>query len=444
MNVPSLQRVIRLDSIPLNSTYFTEEGYLKDMPIVTSVGIFEYTNPDGSIRRELRLPEEVFKPESLASYEGKPIIITHSAGYVNKDNVDDEHVGTILSKGIPDGDDVRAKIVIHNIDAVKRTGTRELSLGYELALDESPGEWNGQPYDAIQRNIMVNHLAIVRNARAGEQARLNIDSRSSTTILKGGKSMSRAKRTDSVGLTPEQVQEAIALYLKNQTAAVDNEDPDTPDGAVDDAQPTDTGGETPMTMEEKIEAIKEHRDRRDSDNTPLEDVVMQLDSDIDTLLEVIDELQAKEDFNTTQATDQEGLAEGGDEHKDEDEENKDSSDSEAKTMNEDSVDRLVSEKLAVARIGDSVGLSGLEKVPLRKAKIAVIQKVNPNMRLDGKNDSYVNAAYAMACDSIGRMKSTQKQVKKMYNQDSAKPVTGTTSADEARQQMIKRRQNGGK
>lgn len=44
------------------------------------------TNP----RKELRLPENVFDPASLASYEGKPIIITHDAGEVDKSNVQQE------------------------------------------------------------------------------------------------------------------------------------------------------------------------------------------------------------------------------------------------------------------------------------------------------------------------------------------------------------------
>ena len=190
METPTLKRVRRLDSIQLDKTYFTEEGYLIDHPIVTSVGIFEYTNPDGSTRRELRLPEDVFAPESLASYKGKPIIITHDAGYVDKGNVDEETIGTILSEGYQDGDNVRAEIIIHNTDAMKQCGLRELSLGYNLRLEETPGVWEGQPYDAIQRDIVINHLALVGQARAGEQARLNIDARDSNTTLKGGKLMS--------------------------------------------------------------------------------------------------------------------------------------------------------------------------------------------------------------------------------------------------------------
>lgn len=121
-------KAIRLDSIPLDKTYYTEEGYLVDHPILTSCGIFEYANPDGSIRRELRLPEEVFNDKSLESYEGKPIIVTHDAGEVNKDNAHRETIGTILSKGYRDGDDVRAKIIIHDTNRMKQSGLRELSL----------------------------------------------------------------------------------------------------------------------------------------------------------------------------------------------------------------------------------------------------------------------------------------------------------------------------
>ena len=116
---PKLTRVVRLDSLPLNQTYFTSEGYLVDRPILTSVGIFEYTNPDGTIRRELRLPEEVFKKESLKSYKGKPVVITHDAGLITKENVHENAVGTILSEGYWSGNDVRAEIFIHDTDELK-------------------------------------------------------------------------------------------------------------------------------------------------------------------------------------------------------------------------------------------------------------------------------------------------------------------------------------
>ena len=188
--MPNLKSVIRFDSMPMPRAYFTPEGYLKDRPILTSCGIFEYMD-NGKVRRELRLPEDVFSPESLSSYLGKPVVLTHDAGLIDKDNVADNQIGTILSKGERSGDDVKAEIIIHDTDAMKSAGLKELSLGYNLDLDETPGVWNGQRYDAVQKNIRINHLALVREARAGEQARLNLDGRAEKTILTGGKNMTK-------------------------------------------------------------------------------------------------------------------------------------------------------------------------------------------------------------------------------------------------------------
>ena len=70
-----LRSEMRADSVPVDEHYSTE-GYFYDNPILTRTGIFKYKLEDGSERRELRRPEDVFDPASLASYEGKPIIIT--------------------------------------------------------------------------------------------------------------------------------------------------------------------------------------------------------------------------------------------------------------------------------------------------------------------------------------------------------------------------------
>ncbi len=140
-------RLQRLDSISLDKTYYTSEGYLVDHPIVTTCGVFEYKNEDGSTRRELRLPEHVFDKKSLESYKGKPIIITHAAGDVDKENVRREQIGTIMSAGYRDGDNVRCEIIIHDTNTLKRCGLRELSLGYSLDTEEMPGVWQGEEYD---------------------------------------------------------------------------------------------------------------------------------------------------------------------------------------------------------------------------------------------------------------------------------------------------------
>lgn len=155
----------------------TDEGFLVDSPIVGRVGIQTYINTDGSVRREFRPPEEVFAADSLASFSGKPITDDHPSEPVTSKNAKKLTIGVIQGDGKADGQNVVASIIVHDgdvIDKIEHGGKRELSLGYKVDLEMTPGEWNGEKYDAIQRNIRVNHLALVKKGRAGN-ARLNMD-----------------------------------------------------------------------------------------------------------------------------------------------------------------------------------------------------------------------------------------------------------------------------
>ena len=500
---PKLTRVVRLDSLPLNQTYFTEEGYLVDRPILTTIGIFEYTNPDGTIRRELRLPEEVFKEESLQSYKGKPIIITHDAGLITKDNVHENAVGTILSEGYRSGNDVRAEIIIHDTDEMKLAGLKELSLGYNLDLDETPGEWNGQPYDAVQRNIVINHLALVLEARAGEQARLNIDSRDRKT--KGAKSMSanhktkKARRADGV-MSPEDLAQAIAAYKTRRAerlaakAQADQEDDTVPvadtkptEGAAPAADGDDTiiatsGKEDGDDIADQVQMVKDRRDRRDEGEEPADKeaamgVIAQQDGDMEILFDIIDTLLAERDFDSACDTDgkncdgDEGAApapaatvpakakENGDDEgtpvEPPAEENTDGDDDDIpatnasevgkSVLNVDAVDQIVRQRIQLGIVGRALNMDGLENMGIMAAKKAVIRAVRPGMRLDGKSAAYINAAYDYAVADVNsrNRKDTSYQIKQMFNQDGRQPAPADDgdSSIKARQRMIDRQQN---
>lgn len=167
--------VQRYDFAEIKATR-TDEGFLHDSPVVGRVGIQEYRKPDGTMRRELRLPENVFHVDSLASMRGKPITADHPKG--GKVTSKDAHrvtIGTILSEGKQDGDNLRTDIVIHNPDAMG--DRKQLSLGYKCDMDETPGTHPVYGnYDAIQGPPTINHLSVVRFARAGSVAKLNLDS----------------------------------------------------------------------------------------------------------------------------------------------------------------------------------------------------------------------------------------------------------------------------
>lgn len=424
-------KVQRFDSLPLDATYFTDEGYLVDHPIVTSVGIFVYHNPDGSERRELRLPEEVFAEKSLASYKGKPIIVTHDAGYVGTDNVKEESIGTILSEGYRDGDDVRAEIIIHDTDSLKKYKMRELSCGYNLRLDETPGVWEGQPYDAIQRDIEINHLALVDKARAGEQARLNIDGQGHD-CMKGEKlnMENTTKRTDGAP-TPEELAAAVEAFKKRRAERSGA----AADGGITAEPPAQTAGTAEGEQPDAVRQVKDRRDRRDSEGDPADmpgamGVIAQQDEDIDTLLGVIDVLKAA--GTTTDGA--EGDCGGTQTDGDGDEGNA----AQDKKDRADSANDFC-ELLRVVRVGDRLNMDGLETMSVKDAKKAVLGKLKPTLHLDSKSTAYVNAAFDMAVSEMNERKDTNYQRSQMMHGDGKPPVKQTGSASEARQRMIDRR-----
>lgn len=162
--------MIRYDTVPIHAQK-TDEGFIRDKPVIGRTGVLVYRNADGSERREYRPPEEAFDEDSLASLKGKPITIGHQ-GMVTSQNAESiRPIGTVLSAGRADGDTITADVVLYSLP----TSARELSCGYNLDLDETPGTTPaGEPYDAVQRHIRYNHVAVVPKGRAGI-ARLNMD-----------------------------------------------------------------------------------------------------------------------------------------------------------------------------------------------------------------------------------------------------------------------------
>jgi len=158
----------------------TPEGYLRAPAIATRVGVLKYRNGAGKVIRELRLPEEVFAPDSMATLSSKPVTNEHPhVGLLKPDNVKSFLVG-YTGEQVEKVDNEYLKVWANVVDAETiddvNNGKSEVSCGYVCELEDAPGVWNGEPYDLIQRNIRYNHLAIVPKGRAGSQVRLKLDS----------------------------------------------------------------------------------------------------------------------------------------------------------------------------------------------------------------------------------------------------------------------------
>lgn len=247
----------RYDTVAIHATK-TDEGFIRDAPVVGRAGILRYMNADGSTRYEYRPPEEAFKADSLATLEGKPITVGHQ-GMVTSDNAADiKPVGTVLTGGRQDGDTIRADVMIYNLP----TNARELSCGYQLDLDETPGTTpDGKHYDAIQRNIRYNHVAVVPRGRAGV-ARLNMDGEQEFEVEegKGDPPMAMTKvRTDS-GLEYDAAPEVGVFVEKLRADAINQKKATDQLQAKYDALLSDNE----KLKKDAAEAGKKHKDAFDA------------------------------------------------------------------------------------------------------------------------------------------------------------------------------------
>jgi len=169
---------LRFDGARFSRTKSTPEGYLETTATVTRSGVFLYRNADGSTRRELRHPDDVFKQDSLASMKMIPITDSHpESKLVNSESAKSLQVGNVGENIVVDGRLVKVPITITDSEAVSKVkrGKNQLSLGYTADVIKEDGLYNGQPYDSRQTNIRYNHLAIVALARAGAEASIKLD-----------------------------------------------------------------------------------------------------------------------------------------------------------------------------------------------------------------------------------------------------------------------------
>lgn len=153
-------------------------GFLRADAILTRTGVFQYRNADGSVRRELRLPEEVFAQDSIRTLQLVPVTLEHPTVPVASENFRKLMMGTVGSDVRIDGENLAGTVMLHDSRAVKEVEDgirREVSCGYWADLEKTPGEYKGERYDGIQRNIRYNHLAITAKGKAGN-ARIRLDS----------------------------------------------------------------------------------------------------------------------------------------------------------------------------------------------------------------------------------------------------------------------------
>lgn len=162
---------------PLSKPVRLPNGFVRAEGYLTRTGIFVYRDSNGRTVRELRTPDEVMSRETVDSFALVPVTNDHPPELLTADNAKRYAVGAVSEQVQPDGDKLRASLMITDAKTIEAVqgGKVELSCGYTADVVTESGTWNGQRYDARQTNIRGNHVAIVDVGRAGPECALRMD-----------------------------------------------------------------------------------------------------------------------------------------------------------------------------------------------------------------------------------------------------------------------------
>lgn len=357
----------------------TPQGYLKTKAIVTKGCILQYYGHElgltGSRANQLvdvyRSIDELSKSETLKSFEGMPITITHpDKKAVDAGDWKDKAVGHIQNIRV-EGNYIVCDAYIQDaaaIELLENKDIRELSVGYEPADIQELG---GKFYHI---NIRANHIAIVVEGRAGSDCRLLTDSKGKPLMKKKGVlaliDALRKKLNDTEGdLSKDEINKQIDELLARLTEVQNKEDEDSKAKAEElQKQIDELKAKLPTPTDDEPE------DAKDAQIASLTAELEKVKKERDDLQARIDELETEKDKGSV--------------------------------MN-DAKSRFPKVNLADAKTGNDV-----------RIKVLVDSGVYTETQAKQLNDTELRAAYAGLSAS---MKKTNKTVSSLLNDGKGKP-----------------------
>ena len=151
------------------------------------------------------------------TFNGLPLLLGHHAE--SADNPQKEHrVGSLGTDATFSSPYLDNSIIVTDAAAIRAIETgeaRELSAAYRYEPVWEPGVFNGQPYDFIMRNIEGNHVALVREGRAGHDV-IVADETLNPNDNKESADMAKKAKDENL--------DQIKALMKDCGLATDNED----------------------------------------------------------------------------------------------------------------------------------------------------------------------------------------------------------------------------
>ncbi len=433
-----LKSLARYDKgIVRGETELTEEGYIKARAIVTRCGVFLYKNADGTVRKELRHPDDVLVQDSLESIKMIPVVNGHPPErLVSADNAKRLAVGYTGESVENDMPYIIANLVVTDKDTVEQIKSKkknELSLGYTVDLIPDTGFYFGEPYEYRQTNIRYNHLALVDQARAGPEARISLDGEDAEEILKEEAVVAEKKEAIVAAKTMRKVKIDAEEYLMEDEAA--------------------NGVEAIMRRHEELEKelaeskmqvdkILAQRDSlRDKDMHPPAMEHQEKDSVGPNGKEMLDPVDNYgmsshvRDYQKPSHMENHAVMSPKNEHYPRDLPH-------ISKVDEAEMNRRVKERVKLVSLSerylDKSSLSRIDSMGDLDIKKCLIKTLQPHAQLDGKSETYINARFDSVLEDLPAAKvvATPSYIKSDEDDDKE-----NANADEARKAMIRRQKN---
>lgn len=208
--------------------------YIKDNPL-SKVGVFPYLGkqisselePD-KIYQVYRPAEELLSDETINSFKLLPIVDDHTMLGTEPGMMPAEEKGVHGTSGSDVyGKDGKLygdlKIYSETLKDEIEAGKKELSMGYFCDYELTPGTFDGQHYDAVQRNIRGNHIALVEEGRMGSDVRV-MDRKITMDSMKEINSMVKSAKRGNRQAFDEDVDKRELIREVMAIAAKPNED----------------------------------------------------------------------------------------------------------------------------------------------------------------------------------------------------------------------------
>lgn len=338
----------RYDTAPIDKvSQDAQTGFIhiKDVPIAR-VGVFPYLKADSSVEMEAKLPDELLSDSTVSSADSKPVTNDHPTELVNQRNASKYMKGFTADNAHVDNETLKVDMTITDADLISEInkGKQELSIGFETEIVPEKGEYKGIAYDSVQKNIQINHVAVVEHGRAGHSVRLIGDSAEMVqqdNVHKKGQSMETTKvRLDGADVT-------VATADADKIIKLD----------ADNSE-----------KEKKINDLKAQiRD--------LQDQLAKLQGDDEETKKNADKAQAKADAAEKELADLK------------------------KKYSGDAMDKAISARMELINkvkpyVGDSYEFNGKSE---KQLKIDAIKALDDSVDLDDKSDDYIDAYFDSMC-----------------------------------------------